>query len=232
MDEFKRKMYSAAVSGDEGDDDDNDDGDGAGIQMKDRVVSANVHLWNSTDRVVLSDVDGTITKSDVGGHILTKIGFEFVQKDIVEILTRINGNGYRLIYLTARGIGQCAMTRDYLFRDLNVPNGAVLCSPSTTRAALYREVIQKRAEEFKIPTLNAVIRIFGGSNPLIAGFGNRDSDALSYHAVGIAPERTFIIGLDEKEKAEAKKGGMTAQFVDDYTEILKNANDLFPRLTK
>ena len=242
MDRFKKTVYGATLSGDDGD----GDGDGGGaadnVAMKERVVRCAVYFWRSSDRVVLSDVDGTITKSDVGGHIWTKMGFEFVQKDIVEILERVNGNGHRLIYLTARGIGQCAATRKYLFNDLNVPYGAVLCSPSTLRAALYREVVQKRPQQFKIPTLSAVQWAFGGddgvdgvdgkgtASPFVAGFGNRDTDAISYAAVGVPVDSTFIIGLDKKEKAKAKEQGVVAQFVDDYAEILKNANTLFPKV--
>merc|ERR1719295_1778577 len=89
MDKLKK-----SVNGDKGSDKGGDT-DSVEYEMKQRTVSGNIYLWNSGDRVVLSDVDGTITKSDVRGHILTKIGFECVHQDIVEILGRINGIGYR-----------------------------------------------------------------------------------------------------------------------------------------
>ena len=33
-----------------------------------------VYLWHHSDKIVISDIDGTITKSDVLGHILPAIG--------------------------------------------------------------------------------------------------------------------------------------------------------------
>ena len=38
------------------------------------VAKCNIFLWRHTDKLVISDIDGTITKSDVLGHILPVIG--------------------------------------------------------------------------------------------------------------------------------------------------------------
>ena len=38
--------------------------------------SCSVFVWSQTDRIVISDIDGTITKSDVRGMILPLIGIE------------------------------------------------------------------------------------------------------------------------------------------------------------
>jgi phosphatidate phosphatase LPIN len=37
-------------------------------------VSARLFLWNWDDKIVISDIDGTITKSDVLGHLFNVIG--------------------------------------------------------------------------------------------------------------------------------------------------------------
>ena len=37
-------------------------------------VSANIYLWNHDAKIVVSDVDGTITRSDALGHILPMFG--------------------------------------------------------------------------------------------------------------------------------------------------------------
>jgi phosphatidate phosphatase LPIN len=39
-------------------------------------VSASIFLWNCRARVVISDVDGTITKSDALGHLLPRVGIQ------------------------------------------------------------------------------------------------------------------------------------------------------------
>jgi 2-hydroxy-3-keto-5-methylthiopentenyl-1-phosphate phosphatase len=39
--------------------------------------------------VVISDVDGTITKSDLLGHIAPAFGIQWAQKGVAQLLTRI-----------------------------------------------------------------------------------------------------------------------------------------------
>ena len=212
---------------------------GTDIKMKERSLKGNIYLWNSYDKIVISDVDGTITKSDIGGHVLPKIGFDYVQNGIDKILNRLNSNGYRLLYLTARGIGQTQSTRNYLFSELCVPNGAVICSPSTTRAALYREVIQKRPQDFKIPTLAMIVRAFNDSDsdsdsvcPFVGGFGNRVTDAETYGYFGVGKEKVFLIGCLNKKKGKKDKENvkeMIATYINDYNDIFEKINDIFPK---
>ena len=35
----------------------------------------NIYLWECYEKIIISDVDGTVTKSDFFGHILPRIGF-------------------------------------------------------------------------------------------------------------------------------------------------------------
>jgi hypothetical protein len=41
-----------------------------------QTLTAEIYLWEETDKIVISDVDGTITRSDVLGHIMPMIGKE------------------------------------------------------------------------------------------------------------------------------------------------------------
>lgn len=65
-----------------------------------------VFRWKHTDKVIISDIDGTITKSDVLGHILPMVGKDWAQLGVAELFTKIEQNGYKLLYLSARAIGQ------------------------------------------------------------------------------------------------------------------------------
>lgn len=74
-----------------------------------------VFRWKFNDKVVISDIDGTITKSDVLGHILPMVGKDWAQLGVAELFTKIEQNGYKLLYLSARAIGQSRVsfqTRD------------------------------------------------------------------------------------------------------------------------
>eukprot|EP00168_Porphyra_purpurea_P013965 TRINITY_DN3942_c0_g1_i1.p1 TRINITY_DN3942_c0_g1~~TRINITY_DN3942_c0_g1_i1.p1 ORF type:complete len:721 (-),score=143.40 TRINITY_DN3942_c0_g1_i1:352-2514(-) len=72
-------------------------------------VSAKLFLWHAHDKVVVSDVDGTITRSDLLGHLLPRVGRDWSHSGVAGLYTRIARNGYKLVYLTARPIGQAAL---------------------------------------------------------------------------------------------------------------------------
>ncbi len=78
------------------------------------IARCHIYLWKFDDRVVISDIDGTITKSDVLGHILPIIGNDWSQSGVAQLFTQINANGYKMLYLSARAIGQAQVTREYL----------------------------------------------------------------------------------------------------------------------
>lgn len=45
-------------------------------------LSGRIFLWDYTTKVVISDIDGTITRSDALGHILPKIGKDWSQHSV------------------------------------------------------------------------------------------------------------------------------------------------------
>jgi phosphatidate phosphatase LPIN len=44
-----------------------------------------IFLWHWTDKIVISDVDGTITRSDVLGHVLPQIGKDWSHAGTVDL---------------------------------------------------------------------------------------------------------------------------------------------------
>jgi len=70
----------------------------------------NIYRWRYDDKIVISDIDGTITKSDVLGHILPIVGKDWAQSGVAQLFTKIQNNGYRLLYLSARAIGKSYFT--------------------------------------------------------------------------------------------------------------------------
>ncbi len=101
-----------------------------------------IYLWRHDDRVVISDIDGTITKSDVLGHILPIVGQDWAQSGVAQLFTKIKNNGYRILYLSARAIGQAHITREYLRSvrqgDLSLPDGPLLLNPTSLLSAFHR----------------------------------------------------------------------------------------------
>ncbi|GAB6023126.1 hypothetical protein CHUAL_007210 [Chamberlinius hualienensis] len=152
-----------------------------------------IYLWKHHDKIVVSDIDGTITKSDVLGHILPIIGKTWAQSGVAQLFTGIGQNGYHFLYLSARAIGQARITREYLRSikqdDITLPEGPLLLSPSSLISALHREVIEKKPEEFKISCLKDILALFPEENPLHAGFGNK----INVRKTLISPTMLFVL---------------------------------------
>lgn len=162
------------------------------------TCTAFMFLWKYDVPIVISDIDGTITKSDALGHVLNMIGRDWTHIGVAKLYTEIVANGYNIMYLTSRNVGQADITRTYLqgvVQDgYRLPNGPTIMSPDRTIAALRRELYIRKPEVFKMACLRDIKNLFGpGKTPFYAGFGNRLTDALSYRSVSIPSNRIFTI---------------------------------------
>ncbi|KAK7576591.1 hypothetical protein V9T40_012877 [Parthenolecanium corni] len=189
-------------------------------------------LWRHDDKIVISDIDGTITKSDVLGHIMPIVGNAWAQSGVAKLFNRIEDNGYKLLYLSARAIGQSKGTRKYLNsirqEDLTLPDGPILLNPTSLLSAFHREVIEKKPEEFKISCLRDIQALFpSSSNPFYAGYGNKINDVWTYQAVGIPMFRIFTINHRGELRHE-----LTNTFKSSYLSMSQIADQLFPVRSK
>lgn len=130
------------------------------------TCSANLWYWKHDVPIVISDIDGTITKSDVLGHVMNSIGRDWTHPGVAKLYTEIAANGYNFIYLTSRSVGQADTTRNYLdgvVQEGNkLPKGPVILSPDRTIAALRREVYLRKPELFKMACLRDIMTLFAG----------------------------------------------------------------------
>jgi phosphatidate phosphatase LPIN len=162
------------------------------------TCTAYMYYWKWDVPIVISDIDGTITKSDALGHILNMVGRDWTHAGVAKLYSDIVANGFNIFYLTSRAVGQADMTRAYLNGVIQegwkLPRGPVIMSPDRTIAALRREIYLRKPEVFKMACLRDILGLFPGkTNPFYAGFGNRFTDALSYRSVNIPSTRIFTI---------------------------------------
>ncbi|XP_008805259.2 phosphatidate phosphatase PAH2-like isoform X1 [Phoenix dactylifera] len=193
-------------------------------------VDASIYLWKWNTRIVISDVDGTITRSDVLGQFMPLVGVDWSQTGVAHLFSAIKENGYQLLFLSARAISQAHLTRQFLFnlkQDGKVlPDGPVVISPDGLFPSLYREVIRRAPHEFKISCLEEIRALFPPDcNPFYAGFGNRDTDEISYLKVGIPVGKIFII--NPKGKVTVNRRVDTKS----YTSLHALVNGMFPPMS-
>lgn len=303
------------------------------------TVTCDLYRWTPHTRVVISDVDGTITKSDALGHVYYWIGKDWTQDGVAELFANISANGYEVLYLTSRAIGQVWQTKNYLFNQISqhrrpipglsaaaaassgreraprgraaddalgqgglhlgdgvvgdqltkafaaaagsptrsqpptpvpaspgtapgvgrsqggggesgeaevagrrsrpgdgvrvtLPPGPVITSPDRLITALTREVVLRQPQKFKIAALTDVLQLFPPTDtPFVAGFGNRQTDAVSYEAVRIPPSRIFIINPSGviRVGGDARVAGSTS-FSGSYWAMNDIVDELFPPL--
>ncbi|CAK6970213.1 LOW QUALITY PROTEIN: phosphatidate phosphatase LPIN2-like [Scomber scombrus] len=174
-----------------------------------------IYLWNWDDKVIISDIDGTITKSDVFGQILPQLGKDWTHQGIAKLYHSVHENGYKFLYCSARAIGMADMTRGYLHwvndRGTLLPQGPLMLSPSSLFSAFHREVIEKKPEKFKIECLTDIKNLFlPNKHPFYAAFGNRASDVFAYKQVGVPVCRIFTVNPKGELILEQAKGNKTS----------------------
>jgi len=192
-----------------------------------KTIQASIYLWPSTSKIIISDVDGTITKSDVLGQVLPFLGGDWAHEGVTELFTSITKRGYNILYLTARAIGQSSMTKKYLDSLIqekhSLPPGPLFLSPDGVFTSLKREVIERNPHLLKIPLLTELKNLFPeGSKPFFAGFGNRETDAVAYRWLEIPLNNIFLINTSSTllRLGETKKTS--------YKLLTNNLDEAFP----
>ncbi|XP_035597375.1 phosphatidate phosphatase LPIN2-like isoform X2 [Oncorhynchus keta] len=191
-----------------------------------------IYLWNWDDKVIISDIDGTITKSDVFGQILPQLGKDWTHQGIAKLYHSVHENGYKFLYCSARAIGMADMTRGYLHwvndRGTILPQGPLMLSPSSLFSAFHREVIEKKPEKFKIECLTDIKNLFyPNTHPFYAAFGNRTNDVFAYKQVGVPVCRIFTVNPKGELILEQSKGNKTS-----YGRLSELVEHVFPLCSK
>uniref|UniRef100_A0A8C8SHA4 Lipin 1 n=1 Tax=Pelusios castaneus TaxID=367368 RepID=A0A8C8SHA4_9SAUR len=191
-----------------------------------------IYLWNWDDKVIISDIDGTITRSDTLGHILPTLGKDWTHQGIAKLYHKVSQNGYKFLYCSARAIGMADMTRGYLHwvneRGTVLPQGPVLLSPSSLFSAFHREVIEKKPEKFKVQCLTDIKHLFyPNTDPFYAAFGNRSADVYSYKQVGVSLNRIFTVNPRGELVQEHAKTNISS-----YVRLCEVVDHVFPLLKR
>lgn len=190
-------------------------------------VLGKIFLWEETSKIVVSDIDGTITRSDILGQVMPIIGKDWSHAGVVELYNRIHANGYKVLYLSSRPIGQAGSTKGYLTNltqgDKMLPEGPLIMSPDRLFTSFVREVITRKPQHLKAGILQAVAALFPAARrPFYAAFGNRDTDFTAYNAGGVPLYKIFTIN------AASSIHLLNSTYVKSYPELDQLSSEMFP----
>ncbi|XP_040571687.1 phosphatidate phosphatase LPIN2 [Lepeophtheirus salmonis] len=185
-----------------------------------------IYLHNQDDRLVIADVDGTITESDVKGHVYSVLGSSAHHHDVIPLFQSIYKRGYQIIYLTARSIAQDDETRNYLFKTLKkdgLPIGPLLMSPKPLSDAIIDSTLGS-PRWTKAKTLLTLLKLFReGSGVVWGAYGNKKHDAEAYRDAGIPNSRIYLVNPKGELRREDGEGGRTS-----YTQQQSELEILYP----
>ena len=192
------------------------------------TINSNIYLWNYSDKIVISDFDGTVTRSDVIGQIGVYFGIDWTHKYIAKLYSHIVNNGYKMLYVTARTMYMQSSTKNSLNNikqdGFSMPVGPMMMNESGYVDAIKTEIIDKVPQEFKIECLLNLLTLFPSDvEPFYAGFGNKPSDKIAYEKIGIDPGKIYIIN----EKGEVSKNFKT-KCKTNFLLMDEQIDELFP----
>jgi len=200
----------------------------------DTAFPFNVFLYKDTDKLILTDVDGTITESDIKGHIYPHFGLPADHDHVIQLFHKLGEMDYKIVYLTARSYSQDDDTKEYLFEMLqnrsgfSLPVGPVLSSPNPFVNSLVSEVINGNPFIEKTKTILGIKRVFETTEKqsimetIVAAFGNKETDTKAYVDAGIDPMKIFIVD-PEGVVVNAGTNETTS-----YLHLVQNLNEIVP----
>lgn len=181
-------------------------------------LTSRVYFYHAADLTtgafVVSDVDGTITKSDLQRK--TK------QDGVVGLFKGIASEGSKLfpIYLSNRPACLTKTTRDFL-HEIGLPDAPVITNPVSLRRSAQTELKpapESNPMEFKVRAIEEIGQACGSQGEefcLGAGFGNKKTDLDAYDKAGIM--LAYI--TDAHGRLTEYHGGAQTSSGTSYTEL-------------
>lgn len=185
------------------------------LLREDRIVGvaySNIYLWSAEDRILVSDIDGTITRSNSGGIVDTVLTerYNHCHDAVCEFFSAVvtDREKMQVLYVTSRPIGLASTTRKFLdnFRQQNyrLPPGPVLGFQGNLAQLLIMELVSYRTHHFKAEILwKNVVDPFRKATGMTRGifeaaFGNTVMDIQAYNMVSVPLKSTFLVESSTK----------------------------------
>jgi hypothetical protein len=143
------------------------------------------YLMPSGTKIILTDIDGTLTLSDeeLFKQIDDGTYVPIENNSASEMMNLWSDKGYEIVYLTARPHNFRSETRAWLV-EKGYPTGPVISANTL--------VFDESARDYKSAWVTRLTDAFGWE--IVAAYGNAESDVQAYEDAGIGKDITFIVG--------------------------------------
>lgn len=105
-------------------------------------------LYNSVDKLVVSDVDGTLTKSDVQGMYNNYHGRDYLHDNYASCMQAIHGQGYQVVWMTMRSLPMYNMSKEYIRKFVKI-DGPLIMEPEDLMLAAKKEALTRTSDLVK-----------------------------------------------------------------------------------
>lgn len=68
------------------------------------AIEAEIYLYSEHDKLLVSDMDGTLTKDDIGGFYSNFQDSDYLHDGYYELIEAATRNGYKIVWLTMRSL--------------------------------------------------------------------------------------------------------------------------------
>lgn len=204
-------------------------------------VDAKIYLWPASSKVVIAQIDGAIARTSTGGMFKRRDTSSPLHEGAQAFFSRLEQNGYHIVYLTCQGLSQAEWIRTLLRpsssssstsptsgnhpddSSVSLPHGPVLLSPDRLLEASSNEAVD--AQEFKAAALDAVRALFPPDvNAFYAAFGKTQEDAATFARAGVFPGKVFIVD----ESSGRLRHRSLLGFHESYSSLWVMADTMFP----
>uniref|UniRef100_K3WBX2 phosphatidate phosphatase n=1 Tax=Globisporangium ultimum (strain ATCC 200006 / CBS 805.95 / DAOM BR144) TaxID=431595 RepID=K3WBX2_GLOUD len=196
-------------------------------------VSAKMYFWPVSAKIVIAEIDGAVSRIASNGMFSNLLSGKEKERPglhtgALDFYAKLARNGYRIVYLTSRGLSQADLMHGMLRSSLDdtglaLPNGPVLLAPDRLLATNSNEMIDSR--DFKVAALNGIRALFPSDvNPFYAAFGRTFADSVIFTQVGVFPGKVFLV--DEGDGRLRHKSMLN--FQESYSSLVAMLDKMFP----
>jgi len=182
------------------------------------------------EKMILSDIDGTISRSDVRGLVLNAVDIEWTHRGVCKLFCSLEKRGYQFVYVSARPFSQYAMTRAYIEgvdqTHQKLPRGPVVLAPHTSINALSNLALQQQYKCDLFEYWNELLMpgdTHASKLIFAVGFGNHHSDSNAYYEAARIPRHCIVL-IDASEKVRIE---FTGKEYDSYDQVNESHFFLF-----